>query len=100
MNMKEEVVYHYYNIKDKIKKATDKITQRTGAEDNKIKFRETFVTKCKRAYRSILTKYYIKKEANILAKKEEYPEERVFDNYRVYCSDEEVIFIEELGEKK
>lgn len=79
MNMKEEVVYHYYNLKDKLKKASDKITQRKGAEDNKIKFRETFVTKCKRAYRSILTKYYIKKEANILAKKEEYPEEKYFN---------------------
>lgn len=79
MNMKEEVIYHYYNLKDKLKNASDKITQRKGAEDNKIKFREVFVTKCKRAYRSILTKYYIKKEANILAKKEEYPEEKYFN---------------------
>lgn len=79
MNMKEEVTYHYYNLKDKLKKASDKITQRKGAEDNKIKFREVFVTKCKRAYRSILTKHYIKKEANILSKKEEYPEEKYFN---------------------
>ena len=32
-------------------------------------------------------------------KEEGYPEEKVFDNYRVYCYDEEVIFVEEIGEK-
>lgn len=60
--LQREISFRVYRIEDKVQK----LILRVNSEKRKIKFREEFVLKCKKAYNKLLAKYYVKKEVSLL----------------------------------
>lgn len=60
--LQKEISFRVYRIEDKFKR----LMLRVNSEKRKIKFREEFILKCKKAYNSLLAKHYVKKEASLL----------------------------------